>query len=408
VKKVAIVVQRCHGTIVGGSEALAWQYASLLKSQYTVEILTSTALDYTDWANVLPVGTEHQEGVLIRRFAPERDRPPYWHQLYERLMNFWRAAQVQQELPKDWLPWSMAMQEEFIRWQGPFCPGMVDYLQAAHGDYAAFIFVTYLYPTVYFGMPQVPSAKVIFAPTCHDEPTAYLPVFRYLAAQAKQFIWLTSAEQKLTQQFWGDSEGTVVGMAIESQSAKPKSRPYPYLLYSGRIDENKGCQELIDFFLSYQQSVPSKLKLILTGQDNMGVPRHPSIEFLGFVSESEKLTLMAGAQVFMMPSPYESFSIVTLEAMAQGTPVLVNGKCDVLVEHVERSEAGLAYHDYHSFAKGLSSLLNQTTAERTAMAEAAQRYVAQNYTVEAVQRKLIQVVETVVENVVESAVKTIG
>jgi glycosyltransferase involved in cell wall biosynthesis len=394
-KKIAIVVQRCHESIVGGSEALAWQYASLLKSQYDVEILTSTALDYTNWANVLPEGMEKKDGIVIRRFAPDRDRSPYWHQLYERLLNFWRAAQVQVELPKDWLPWSMAMQEEFIRWQGPFCPGMVDYVQQFQDNYAGFIFVTYLYPTVYFCMPQVPAAKVIFAPTCHDEPTAYLPAFRYMAAQAGQFVWLTSAEQKLTQSFWGDCKGSIVGMAIAVSKPKPKPRPYPYLLYSGRIDQNKGCQDLVDFFLNYQQSVPSKLRLILTGQDNMGVPKHPSIEFLGFVSESEKLALMAGAQAFVMPSPYESFSIATLEAMAQGTPVLVNGKCEVLLEHIDRSGAGLAYYDYHSFAKGLSSLLNQTAAARSLMSEAAERYVVQNYTIEAVKQKLIQVIENI-------------
>src|SRR5260370_819697 len=40
--KVAIVVQRCHESIVGGSETLAWQYAELLGEAFDVDILTTT------------------------------------------------------------------------------------------------------------------------------------------------------------------------------------------------------------------------------------------------------------------------------------------------------------------------------------------------------------------------------
>ena len=44
-KQIAIVVQRCHESIVGGSESLAWQYAGLLADSYDVEVLTTTAVD---------------------------------------------------------------------------------------------------------------------------------------------------------------------------------------------------------------------------------------------------------------------------------------------------------------------------------------------------------------------------
>jgi glycosyltransferase involved in cell wall biosynthesis len=394
-RRLAVVVQRCHESIVGGSEALAWQYANLLKSHYNVEILTSTALDYRTWASELPTGSEIRDGVTIRRFAPDRPREIYWHQLHERLLTYWRTAQMQMEIAPDWLPWSLAMQEEFIRWQGPFCPGLVDYVAHHHGDYASFIFVTYLYPTSYFCLPLVPVEKVFFAPTLHDEPTAYLPAFRHLAQQVGQFIWMTSAEQQLTRRFWGDRPGTVVGMSIETEQQKPKRSNYPYILYSGRVDENKGCRELVDFFLRYKQAHPSKLRLILTGQDNMGLPRRSDVEFLGFVSSGEKMGLMAGAQAFVMPSKYESFSIATLEAMSQGTPVLVNGDCDVLLEHVDRSQGGIAYNDFGSFAEGLSRLIGLSDQARRSMGMAAERYVLENYTTEAVQGKLISVVDPV-------------
>ena len=40
-----LVVQRCHESVVGGAEALAWQHANLLKDDYEVEVLTTTAVD---------------------------------------------------------------------------------------------------------------------------------------------------------------------------------------------------------------------------------------------------------------------------------------------------------------------------------------------------------------------------
>ena len=75
----------------------------------------------------------------------------------------------------------------------------------------------------------------------------------------------------------------------------------------------------------------------------MGLPRSPDIDYLGFVDDERKLALMAGALAFVLPSQYESFSIVTLEAMAQRTPVLVNGRCEVLRDHIEHSGGGFHY-----------------------------------------------------------------
>jgi hypothetical protein len=47
--------------------------------------------------------------------------------------------------------------------------------------------------------------------------------------------------------------------------------------------------------------------------------------------------------------------------MAQRTPVLVNGSCQVLVEHVVRSGSGKIYHNYQDFAKGIQEIMaNQT------------------------------------------------
>src|SRR5205085_10074024 len=103
---------------------------------------------------------------------------------------------------------------------------------------------------------------------------------------------------------------------------------------------------------------PSPLRMVMTGKDDIVVPDHPDIEFVGFVSDEGKFSLMAGAAIYMMPSGKESFSIVTLEAMAQRTPVLVSRVSDVLVDHIEQSGGGAIFQDYESFAARLAEMLS--------------------------------------------------
>ena len=87
--RIAVVVQRCHESIVGGSESLAWQYAGLLNGAFNVDILTTTALDYTTWSNDLPPGTEDRDGIIIRRFPVSITRTGYWHELHARWLRYY-------------------------------------------------------------------------------------------------------------------------------------------------------------------------------------------------------------------------------------------------------------------------------------------------------------------------------
>ena len=80
-------------------------------------------------------------------------------------------------------------------------------------------------------------------------------------------------------------------------SSVPREPPQlnsPYLLYCGRIDPNKGCATLFDYFLRFKAEHPSALRLVLTGKDDVPVPDHADIDFRGFVSAEEKFSLMAG------------------------------------------------------------------------------------------------------------------
>jgi glycosyltransferase involved in cell wall biosynthesis len=394
VKKVAVVVQRCHESVVGGSESLAWQYANLLKDAYRVEVLTTTALHTSDWANILPAGVEIRDEVVIRRFSVTGGRMPYWGRLHERLLADYRlynCGSAAEPPESRMLPWSLPLQEEFVRTQGPYSQTLLEFLGRHWSDYQTIIFITYLYATSYCGLLQVPPGFALFAPTLHDEEPAYLSLYGHAAHRAKSLVWLTDAEQRFGHKLWGAVPGRTVGMAIESARRPATNLGTPYLLYCGRIDPNKGCHELFDYFVRFKKEHPSNLRLVLAGKDDIKVPRHRDIDFRGFVSTEEKFGLMSGATALAMPSRQESFSIVTLEAMAQGTPVLANGRSAVISDHVERSKGGYIYEDYADFANKLKNLISDRE-KATKMGNSGSEYVSANYRIERVQKDLLEIV----------------
>jgi glycosyltransferase involved in cell wall biosynthesis len=392
--RVAIVVQRCHEDIVGGSETLAWHYAQLLSDAYEVDVLTTTAIETSEWANSLPAGAEIKDGVRLIRFPVTIGRSQYWVKVHDRLLEEfgWMVPTKTQEVPR--LQWTLALQEDFIRQQGPYSEPLLHYINEHWRDYRAIIFITYLYPTTYFGLQQLPAGHALFAPTLHDEMPAYIPAYKYAARQARELVWLTAAEQRVGHKLWGALPGRVVAMAIETDLREPQWAPAPYLLYSGRVDPNKGCVQLFDYFLTFKKTVTSPLRLIITGKDDIPVPRHEDIEFKGFVSAEEKFRLMSGAMLFVNPSPNESFSIVTLEAMAQNTPVLANNASTVLADHIKASGAGRVYSDYQTFADALNEL-SANEALLTTMGQRGREYVLSRYQTETVRKSLIAAIESV-------------
>jgi glycosyltransferase involved in cell wall biosynthesis len=124
----------------------------------------------------------------------------------------------------------------------------------------------------------------------------------------------------------------------------------------GRIDENKGCGELFTYFQRYARQYPRGLSLVLVGTPVMKIPAHPRIRHLGFLPDEDKFDAISGADLLIMPSQYESLSMVALEAWALGRPVLANGRCDVLRGQCIRSGAGLYYESYDEFAETMFAL----------------------------------------------------
>ena len=101
---------------------------------------------------------------------------------------------------------------------------------------------------------------------------------------------------------------------------------------------------------------PRGVDLILIGSSVIDIPKHPRIRHLGFLPDEDKYDALAAADVLIMPSKFESLSMVALEAWALGKPVLANGGCDVLRGQCIRSNAGLYYDTFEEFAEALYQL----------------------------------------------------
>jgi glycosyltransferase involved in cell wall biosynthesis len=110
----------------------------------------------------------------------------------------------------------------------------------------------------------------------------------------------------------------------------------------------------------------------------MPLPEEPFIRFAGRLSDQERMQALEAATVVVVPSPYESLSLLALEAFAMGTPVLANARSEVLVDHCQKSNAGLYYADRDEFAESLRLLVADHRL-RAAMGTNGRDYVRRNY-----------------------------
>ncbi|MCE9596435.1 MAG: glycosyltransferase [Spirochaetia bacterium] len=383
-ERISIVVQRYSG-VTGGSEALARYYAEALKSEFQVDILTTTAGDLDTWAEKFKAGTVQESGCNVMRFSVTGGRSNYWHALNALLIRQ-HAAQ------NGFVPWSVALQEEWIRRQGPHSEPLLEYIKLNQQHYACVLFFTYMYSHSYFGTMLVPGNRSRMIPTLHDEPAAYLRGFARSARRVKSILWNTGAEMALGNRLWGNVPGETIGMGIDVPPESPRNaNGDPYIMYSGRIDPGKGCQELFEMFAMARDQIP-RLRLVLTGQNYMKIPSGVGIEYSGFVSEEKKLDLMRNAICFCMPSGNESLSIATLEAMSVKTPVLVNGANPVLVEHIKESRGGLSYTNPGEFQIHVQTCLADQSV-RESLGTNGRRYITEKYSHAVIRSKILNAVK---------------
>lgn len=103
----------------------------------------------------------------------------------------------------------------------------------------------------------------------------------------------------------------------------------PIILYLGRIDGEKRIDVIIDAFDQVLQTHPAQLVLAGFGalvpelkKQVKALGIEDQVVFTGFVDEADKPLIYNAATMFVIASPAELQSIVLLEAMASGLPVI--------------------------------------------------------------------------------------
>ena len=348
--KLAVVVQRYGADINGGAELHARYIAERMAKYADVEVATTCARDYVTWKNELAAGVETINGIKVRRFPVTRERDP---------SEFGRRSQMvfnQTHSIADELAW--------LDSEGPTSPALVDYVSS---DGAGFDFVL-LFSLRYYHSWQVArrvGSRAILVPTAERDAAVALSIFGPILRGVGGIMYNSFEERAMLQGASGNQAvpGVVVGVGSEVPARTDPGRfrrrykiNRPFAIYIGRIDANKGCAELFRFFERYAATFPRGLDLVVIGNPVMPVPNHHRIHHLGFLSDQDKFDALAASDVLIMPSFFESLSMVALEAWAIGRPVLANGRCDVLKGQCIRSNAGLYYESYEEFAETLYAL----------------------------------------------------
>lgn len=370
--RVAFVVQRCGLEVNGGAELHCLQIAQRMARYWDTEILTTCALDYMRWHNFYPTGEEMLGSTLVRRFPVDTPRDVAQFDRLSHRLHF-RST-----------PATLNEQEKWMCMQGPLSSQLLDFLRVSEQRYDAFIFFGYLYATTYFGLPLVRN-KAWLAPLAHDEWPIHLSMWDFFFATPIGFLFNTEPERTFLQKRFPALPigGAIIGVGIEPpRVTRPQalrqrySLRKPFLLYMGRIDESKGCSELLDFFIRARSGQAIDYQLVFVGKEVMPIPYHEDVIHLGFLPEEEKWDVIAAADWLVMPSEFESLSMALLEGWSLGIPAIVNARSEVLRDHCATSGGGLWYMDFAEW-KSILSLVNQTTMQK--LGEQGRRYVQERY-----------------------------
>ena len=383
--KLAVVVQRYGADINGGAELHARYIAERLAKHASVEVLTTCARDYVTWKNELPPGDDTVNGLPVRRFAVRRPRNPVE---FGRLSNtvFHHTHSLSDEL----------------RWldsEGPTSPDLIRHVERVAAEFDYFVFFSYRYYHAWHGARAV-AGKAVIVPTAERDPAIGLGIFSPVLRGARALMYNSFEERELIQHVSRrEGPGVVVGVGSEIPE---RTEPWrfrkkfgvkrPFAIYIGRIDENKGCAELFSHFERYSFMYPRGLDLVLIGANLLPIPKHPRIRHLGYLSDEDKFDALSAADLLIMPSRFESLSMVALEAWALGKPVLASGHCDVLRGQVVRSNAGLYYETFEEFAEALY-LLEATGPLAAPLGRNGREFFRRHYAWPVIERKYLDMFE---------------
>lgn len=366
--KIAFIIPRYGFDINGGAELHCRQLAEKLTFYYDVTVLTTCAQNYMIWDNFYNEGDEKVNNVLVKRFKNDQQRNKlYFDKLSSDLIN--------NDHPTN------SCINQWMQSQGPVSNGLCNYIDYNHHNYCCFIFFSYSYATTWFNIKTV-SSKSILIPLVHEDWCLKLGIWDNIFKQCKFIIFNSEPERKLVKKLYPTSYqisktlGVGVSPPLNIHSSLTSFENLLFYVYVGRVEHSKGCQELFDYHLKLQDDFPS-LHLILVGKVEMPIPRCNTVISLGYISEELKFKVIQQSQFVVLPSTFESLSMITLEAFTLGKVVLGNYYCNVMRYHYKKSRACLLYKNFKNFQKSIKLLLNIKKQNR--LGKRAKKYIQKHY-----------------------------
>lgn len=400
--KLAFVTPRYGADIGAGPEHACRLLAERISERHGVDVLTTCARDARTWNNDYSEGSDRVRGVLVRRFAV--GAPP----------NSPQEAGSPSVRPTE-LAW--------LHREGPWAPGLIDYLKRQHRAYDAVVFFSLPNPLTAYGLPIAGERSVVF-PYARLQPELRMGLWRDLASAAGAIGFFSDAERHLLRRFVGVTAAReeVVGIGVDPphRQAYPRHQQDPadsldgdadpvtdddveetahlsapgipfrrrhrlygrLAFFAGRVEPNHGCEELFEYFDTYAGG-DTETALVLMGVKLMKVPEESYLRMPGVLPDAERMAAYEAADVVIAPVPDDLLAQPVLESFAVGTPVLASARNPAAVEHCRRGNAGLYYGSREEFVEALRLILEDSRL-RAGLAENGRTYVRQQYRWEAV------------------------
>jgi glycosyltransferase involved in cell wall biosynthesis len=369
--RIAIAVFRYGPEIVGGAEGSLRTMARVLHAAgHDVQVFTTCTLSEGDWRNELAAETTQVDGIPVHRFPIDP------HNRAEHLETVRRIIQTDESIPAE-------LGQQYLQHSIHSSP-LIDALQSRIDDLDAIVTGPYLFGLT-ADVSQAFAEKTILVPCFHDEPLACLPSWPDCYGDVGGILYHSPEEQDFAQIDLGLNHpgSRCVGALIESNDVADPARgrhviDRRYLVYCGRYSQQKNLPQLIEYLERYQMERPGRFGLVCIGRGEVSLPQLDWIHDLGFVDESQKRHVLAGADALVQLSRFESLSLVALEAWSQGTPVIADEKCAPLAGLIRRSHGGKTITDYISFGAALDDLWEQPDRWRR-FGEEGQTYVRRHF-----------------------------
>ena len=206
---------------------------------------------------------------------------------------------------------------------------------------------------------------------------------------------------KCVQEFYGlngNTRSRVIYDCIPSKKGPmPRQSSRKFFLYAGRIEANKGLDQLLEAYDSYLRHTQEPIPLYIAGSSDdkpylsvitQYIESHhmgSHLHFLGNIHDLD--TFMREALALIVPSRYEGFGLCLAEAMQNGCLTIGHNTTGTKEQfdnglEVEGQEIGLRYETTEQLANLLTEVSNHPVSHYDTYRERAFHIVNEHYTTE--------------------------